>query len=248
MLALIDGDICLYRVGYTTQEETETIAKYRIDELITRILDSVQATSYNVYLSCSRADSFRAKLNPEYKAHRTQEKPKHYEVLKNHLLEHWNAEVAIEEEADDLIGIEQTANLETAIACTYDKDIKYGFEGYKYDFVKEEKFYTTKEEGILFLYKQLLMGDKSDNIFGIKGIGPKTADKILNDYLGYPEEEIFEKVIEVYQEYFPELSREKLIRLLDLSGKQLKIRTYKGEIWQIPIGQRDALNPLLQVA
>lgn len=244
MRALVDGDICLYRVGYTTQEESEDIALLRIDELIQRILDTIQATSYNVYLSCGRKDSFRAKLNPEYKAHRTREKPKHYGLLKEHLINKWNALVAVEEEADDLIGIEQAKDKET-VACTIDKDILYGVEGHKYDFVKDKMFYTTQEEATLFFYKQLVMGDKADNIFGISGIGIAKASKALDELLGEPEEELYTKVCDMYRDWllqewadqYEEWTSNEERRMLDLitlSGKQLKIRSYEEEVWSPP--------------
>lgn len=239
MKALLDGDIFLYKIGYTTQEEAEETALLRLSELVSRILDTVKATEYIIYLSCPRNESFRAKLNPEYKAHRKQEKPKHYNALKQELLDKYNAVVAIEEEADDLIGIAQTEDLENTIACTIDKDILYGIEGYKYNFVKEETFYTSKEQATHFFYKQLLMGDKADNIFGLPKVGPVTADKILSGLEGNDEADYF---ITVYSEYcnrFSEMSKEDLLSLLLLSGQQLKIRTCIGELWQLPNGRRE---------
>lgn len=249
MKALLDGDILLYRVGYTTENEDEEVAKLRIDELITRILDTVRATSYQVFLSCGRKDSFRAKLNPEYKAHRTREKPKHYDTLKEHLITVWQAVVAVEEEADDLIGIEQNKNEET-IACTIDKDILYGVVGHKYDFVKEKIFYTSDDEATLFFYKQLLMGDKADNIFGITGIGTAKAGKALDDLLGESENILYTTVVDMYRDWlvnewadqYAEWTSNEEKRMLDLillSGIQLKIRSYEGEIWQPPYGQQE---------
>jgi len=232
MRALVDGDILLYRVGYTTQVETEAIAQYRMDELIQRILDTVQATEHTIYLSCGRKDSFRAKLNPEYKAHRTQEKPVHYTFLRNYLTDKWNAVTAVEEEADDLIGINLKG--EDTIACTIDKDILHGLEGNKYNFVKEEMFYTPAEDATLFFYKQLLMGDKADNIFGLKGIGPAKASNALNELLYESEEVLFDKVFSMYQDAFPEKEKQEIYDLILLSGQQLKIRSYEGELWQLP--------------
>jgi 5'-3' exonuclease len=250
MRALIDGDILLYRVGFTTETENEGIAIYRMDELVQRILDTVKATSYNVYLSCGRADSFRAKLNPEYKANRTQPKPLHYQLLKDHLINKWNAIVAVEEEADDLIGIAQAQDKET-IACTIDKDILYGVEGAKYNFVKEEMFYTSEQEALVFFYKQLLMGDKADNIFGIKGVGTAKSDRILDGVKEADEATLYAIVVGEYRNWLelewgdlygygwtPHLER-KMLDLIHLSGKQLKIRSYEGEIWEPPYGQQD---------
>lgn len=242
MHAIIDADIIGYRVGFTTQKESVEIALYRADELVQRILDSVKATSYDLYLSCPRKDSFRAKLNPEYKANRTQEPPIHLKAIKNHLIEKWNATVAVEEEADDLIGIYLKGD--ETIACTIDKDILYGLEGNKYNFVKEEMFYTSKEEALKFFYMQLLMGDKADNILGIPGIGPKKAEYALDGLL--TELEMFDKIKSMYRDWLQnewadrdwgDFEEKQMLNLIELSGKQLRIRTYVGEIWQMPIGQ-----------
>jgi 5'-3' exonuclease len=255
MRALIDGDILLYRVGFTTESETEEIAQYRMDELLHRILDTVKATEYVIYLSCGRADSFRAKLNPEYKANRKQPKPLHYTFLKDYLLSKWNAVQAVEEEADDLIGIEQAKDPNT-VACTIDKDILYGVPGQKYNFVKEQMFYTLPEEATLFFYKQLLMGDKADNIFGITGVGEAKATKALEDYQFEDEEILFKVVQSAYRNWlmnewadqyedWGDFQEKQMNNLILLSGIQLKIRSFEGEVWKFPIDLPAETSPVL---
>lgn len=241
MRSLVDGDILLYRVGYTTEEEPEGIAQFRMEELIHRILETTQADSYNFYLSAGRLDTFRAKINPSYKAHRTQPKPKHYEFLKNYLIDIWKAEVAVNEEADDLLGKNQ--NSETII-CSIDKDLLQ-IAGLHYNFVKDIFTTVTPEEGLLFFYKQLLIGDVADNIKGVEGIGPKKADKLLNDLLGAPEEEIFEVVQESYRNWLQEawadqyeewgdFEEKQMNNIILINGIMLKIRTEQEEIWKFP--------------
>lgn len=227
MRALVDGDILLYRIGFVTEDATEEDAKSGMDELVRRILDAVSVTSFNIFLSCGRADSFRAILYPEYKANRKREKPKHYQALKDHLISSWNATVADAEEADDLIGINLDAK---SIACTIDKDILYGLEGHKYNFVKDLLFYTSQEEATKFFYKQLLMGDSADNIIGLPKIGEVRALKLLEGL--DTEEEMFEQVRFQYEKHG--FTEEQLL----LNGQLLKIRTREGEIWQFPTGQR----------
>lgn len=249
MRGLLDGDILLYRVGYTVENEDEETARQRIDDLIMRILDSIQASSYNIFLSCGREESFRAKLNPDYKAQRSREKPRHHAFLKQHLIEKWNALVADGEEADDRIGIEQHTDSNT-VACTIDKDILFGVPGHKFDFVKERSFYTSKEEARHFFYKQLLMGDRVDNIFGITGVGTAKSDKILDGLLGEEDDKYWGVVVDTYRMYlqkewedqYEEWSNreeDRMIKQIVLSGQQLKIRSEEGEIWQPPNGQKE---------
>lgn len=247
MKALVDGDILLYRVGYTTEEEPEAIAQFRMEELTQRILDTVKADSYVIYLSAGRKETFRAKLNPSYKANRTQPKPLHYEFLKNYLKDIWNAEVAVGEEADDLMGIAQAsyegrfAEDETII-CSIDKDLKQ-IPGHHYNFVREEFDFVTPEQGLLFFYKQLLIGDKADNIPGVAGIGPVKAGKILDDLLYEPEEEMFLAVQNTYRDWlqrewadqeWSDFQEKQMNNIILMNGVMLKIRTREEEIWNFP--------------
>ena len=49
------------------------------------------------------------------------------------------------------------------------------------------------DDGIRFFYHQMLTGDAVDNIKGVRGIGPKTADKLLD---GLGEKEMWELCVE----------------------------------------------------
>ena len=59
-----------------------------------------------------------------------------------------------------------------------DKDFNQ-VAGWHYNFVKKDKYYVSEEEGLRFFYKQILMGDKADNIVGIPKVGPVKAEKML---------------------------------------------------------------------
>jgi hypothetical protein len=54
MLALIDGDVLVYRVGYTTNDDAEWIARARLREMIGGILKSVNTMDYKIFLSDSK--------------------------------------------------------------------------------------------------------------------------------------------------------------------------------------------------
>ena len=79
-------------------------------------------------------------------------------------------------EADDALALAQTDK--TAIA-TIDKDLLM-VVGRHYNYVKQTWQDVTANGGTRFFYKQMLTGDRVDNIIGIKGIGDKKADKILD--------------------------------------------------------------------
>jgi len=174
IVALLDGDIFMYRIGFTTEDEDEAIAKFRIDEMIQTCLDETFCTEYKIFITSG--DNFRKDLDPNYKANRIDKpRPRHLPILKEHLLSKWNAEVAVGMEADDYLAINQT---EYSIICTIDKDLKQ-VVGEHYNFIKKEFSVVNEMQGLLTFYSQFLIGDASDNITGIKGIGPVGAAKYL---------------------------------------------------------------------
>lgn len=218
-------------MGFTTENEDWGIAKWRINEMIDNILRAVNAESYSIYLSDSTKNNFRTKFYPEYKANRKQPKPKHYEGLKYYLVTEEDAKIAVRQEADDELGIAQTwynaggpafAQPESVI-CTIDKDLLQ-IPGHHYNFVKNEKRYSTPEEGLRHFYTQLLVGDVSDNITGVRGIGPKKAEKSFEGCKR--SDEFFSVVEKLYEKDYK--------RLL-INGILLKIRTEKDEVWSFPL-------------
>lgn len=242
MHALIDGDILLYRCGYGAENESEEVAIHRLNNLISKILEETKATSHAIYLSDSRDATFRAKLNPEYKGNRKSAKPIHYQLLKDYLINEYFAQVEVEQEADDALGIAQTKD---TIICSIDKDLLQ-VPGLHYNFVKEEHITISEEEGVLFFYLQLLMGDKADNVPGVTGIGIAKASNILQEYLGDDELTIFKVVQNEYRNWlqdfwadqgdWTELQEQYMNDMILLNGQMLKIRQTEGEMWQIPTG------------
>jgi 5'-3' exonuclease len=197
--ALIDADILVYRIGFTTENEDIEIAKWRMNDLIQKILADTQATSYTCYLTASNDDTaFRRKVYPEYKLNRKAPKPVHYKALREFLIEEYEAVLCSCIEADDALGIAQTAIAKAngkSIIVSIDKDLDC-VPGLHYNFVKENLYCVTNWQAAYNFYRQCLTGDTADNVKGIAGIGPKKAEKILEGAV--EEEELFQKVREAY--------------------------------------------------
>jgi len=87
--------------------DEQWVAGARCDEMMDNILHRTRATEWRGFLSDSKENNFRTHLYPFYKANRKQEKPTHYEFLKEHLIVKWGAEIAHGMEADDALGINQ---------------------------------------------------------------------------------------------------------------------------------------------
>lgn len=178
-IALLDGDIFAYRTAATAEQEEFWIAKARVNEMLERCLSAVKAESYQLWLSGDPAENFRYKIYPEYKANRTQPRPRHLEPLREYLVSTWGARLTYGYEADDALGINAT---DDCIICSIDKDLLQ-ISGNHWNFVKDTHTIVSEREGINRFYRQMLQGDTSDNIKGVPGIGRVKSERLLPDYL-----------------------------------------------------------------
>ena len=183
MKALIDGDIVVYRAAASAEEEDQWVALARADQMMQDILADTSSDSYKVFLTGS--GNFRREIAPDYKANRPDSRPKHWAAVREFLVTQHKAEVCNGHEADDQLGIQQDKEHGSTVICSIDKDLLQ-IAGKHYNFVKKNFQEVTKDEGLKALYIQSLVGDRSDNIFGVQGIGPVKAAKALAELL--PEE------------------------------------------------------------
>ncbi len=139
-----------------------------------------------VFLSgCTEVPNFRDKIFPMYKGSRDPEqKPTHMEEIREYIQANYNTIVSEGCEADDMFGQaikDATAkfpNSETVI-YTADKDLRQ-IPGFHFDITEKELNLVTESEGLLWFFKQMLIGDRVDNIEGIYGIGEVKASKLLS--------------------------------------------------------------------
>jgi DNA polymerase I len=202
MIATIDADIVAYRCaascdvregGVIIDSSDEEIALLRVEQLMQEILHATEAGSYRCFLSPSK--NFRYEAYPEYKANRKDTvDPTHRKACKQYLVDQWNGEMFHGYEADDALAWSQTND---TIICSIDKDLKQ-VPGMHYNFVKQEFDTVSDLHGDSTFYQQVLIGDKIDNLFGLKGIGPKKAAKYLEGC--YTEQEMFNTVYDMYED------------------------------------------------
>jgi len=223
MHVLIDGDIIGYRIGFSTEEENEKIVVSRVATFIESMLwEDLDAETYQGYLTGS--GNFRndiARTAP-YKGNRTAPKPKHLQFIRDYLVSAWDFRISEGEEADDSIAIEHTSRNHESIIASIDKDFLQ-LPGKHWNFVKKEMTEVNEAEALLNFYRQVLTGDRVDNIIGLKGIGPVKADKILANYTSGAE--MYFACIEAYGG-----SEERVIE----NCRLLWLRRTVGEIWQPP--------------
>lgn len=193
-----DADVITYRIGFTTQDvDSENIVRARVDNFIDGIREKLQfsfSTDSELFLLSDSANNFRFKIFSEYKANRPP-KPRWTPFVKDYLLEQYNAVIVPYHEADDALAMYQT---DDSICVSIDKDLLQ-IPGAHFGMVSHE--FTTIEEfdGLFWFYQQLMMGDNTDNISGIKGLGTARTRTILKDCK--TEAEMWQAVLATYAKY-----------------------------------------------
>jgi hypothetical protein len=224
MKALIDGDIVCYRCAASAENDPVDIAISRMHGMVEEALQLTNADYYSMYLSGS--NNFRYQLYPEYKANRKdKERPKHLEVLKEHLIKGWNAKVSDGCEADDLIGCDAG---EDTIIVSIDKDLRQ-IPGMHYNLVKKVKDEVDQHQAWFNFYSQLILGDRSDNILGYDGKMRNDIPKFLQSafdslYSCHDELGMFDQVYHMYMS----AGREDQ---LELTGQLLYIWRKENDSW-----------------
>ena len=225
MKVLIDGDILTYRAAFSCEGQPLEDACDKIDELVEEIMGamSFDEASENYEMFITGKGNFRYSVQPTYKQNRSgKSKPEHLQGLRDYLVEAYNAKVSVDQEADDDITIRAFELGPDAIIASIDKDFLqvpcHHYNLNKKTLVKVEEF-----EGLLFFYTQILMGDKADNVFGIKGVGPVKAGKLLQD--ATTEQELYNICLDAYDG-----DRRKVVE----NGRLLWLRRKEGELWSPP--------------
>ena len=229
MIALVDGDVMCYRIAFSCKDDSEsqaitTMANFLEDILMTQL----GLESWEIFLTGKTNFRKDIAVTAPYKGNRTQEKPAHLEMLRNYLVTAWGATMSIDEEADDLIAIRATELQDDCIIVSVDKDFNQ-VAGWHYNFVKQDKYYVSEEQGLRFFYKQMLMGDRADNIVGIKGVGDVKATKMLAK--AKTESEMLAVCLEA-------LGEERVKE----NGLLLWLRRFPEQMWFPPVSGSEVVN------
>lgn len=230
MIALIDGDIVAYRCSASAEHEPEDVAILRADVMMRDILRESESDQYQCFLT--GRNNFRYELYPLYKANRKDKpKPVHLEACRKYLVENWNAIISNGNEADDLIGIAATISdsMMDYIICSIDKDLKQ-IPGHHFNFVTKDRVFVSPIEGLKSFYKQLILGDVSDNIQGYDGKARQKWPKFMqyhSDAIDYCSNEI-----EMYN-YVKDMYGADIDLLTN--GKLLFIQRQENQMWEPPI-------------
>lgn len=208
---LSDNELIELRAKKSWIEETFTYRDINIDEAILHakgkmelILDRIGGKADNTELHFTSGRNFRYGLLEEafpdnnemwYKANRGKRKPAPVGLseVKEGLSKHFKSMYHTEVEADDYVVMRKKLLKDNCILCVVDKDIykntfDYGQPHWNYyeapwlkSPIKMRWIEMTEQEAIYNQYLQAITGDKSDNIPGLKGIGPAKAAKFIDE-------------------------------------------------------------------
>jgi len=221
----VDTDSIFFKISYKSNNKSELKKNYNSfcnkmrmevsDRLVNPFTDELK-----VLYAVKGKGNFRKDLAPDYKSKRPELDQKIKDKL-NYLHKYAVSKGAIQAdgmEADDLVSIwayEAMESKDEYVICGIDKDLLQ-IPGHHYNYGKDTWQLINEEEALHNLYLQCLTGDTTDNIPGIKGIGPKKAEKIL---AGVPLSRQWNKINAAWKEHG------QTIKQLDLSYKLLKMLT-----------------------
>lgn len=171
-VALVDGDILAYRIGFASEDISERFAVARLRKTIQKYAH-LEAGGLLCEVFLTGSTNFRNDLavTKPYKGNRSAPKPKHFLALRKAMLDD-GACLSIGCEADDMIGIRsQELGAGNCVVVGLDKDL-LNLPGIHYNFVKREFIVVDEEQALLNFYRQVVTGDSVDNVAGM-GRGAK---------------------------------------------------------------------------
>ena len=198
IVGLIDTDIILHRASSGVQSNYEwdngvksvsadfAAARDKAEGLIGEYGRAIHADRLVLCLSDPTSNYFRRQLLPTYKSHRSgTPKPVLFGNLRDWIRENYEVVWRPFLEADDCLGILSTHPTKypgTKVIVSTDKDMLQ-IPGllYRPHKPKDGVLEITPAEADRWHLIQTLTGDSTDGFKGIPGVGPKRAEKILNE-------------------------------------------------------------------
>lgn len=224
---LFDADTIFYILALEHEDFDEALTAVKEYFSFTRKL--FQAKSMKLFLTIGKC--FRYELYPQYKANRNREAaPKHLHALKAHCAKNFSNVVSNPLfEADDLIVEAALANKD-ALVFAIDKDILNSLPGRHFNPKKREIVETSERDARRWPFLQAIIGDSSDNIPGVPGLGPKKAPAFLGD--ANNEYALWQGVVRAFESVGK--SEEDALLMMRLVNMQ---QCHNGTFvpWQIPI-------------
>lgn len=192
---VLDSDIVAYQAAAVAEQAINwgdglwTIHAFEqdglkaLEDLLASLKDKTDCQ--RVVHALSDSENFRKKVLPTYKSNRKDtRKPMLLAFLKDYIRENYEVFQRPGLEGDDILGIIGTKpsiiGEKEVLIVTIDKDMKT-LPVRQYHFHHDEFLIPTEDEANFYHMMQTLTGDTTDGYSGCPGIGPVTAQKILEE-------------------------------------------------------------------
>ena len=189
-LTIIDADSIIYNVAYRFKKsKASKMLEMSVNKFISDILINTKADVYLGFYGSKEPNAkpnFRFDVYEKYKGTRPETPDfvvKWRPIIHKLFKEKWGFIPVDAMEADDAVAICHEYYLDTyaITVATADKDLRQLRNITFYDFNKHKAENIDTLQAIKNISKQLLMGDTSDNIPGLPGIGKVTAQKMVDE-------------------------------------------------------------------
>jgi len=222
-----------YKLWPEVQLEPLPYALQNVKTLIQRLCKECDINEFELKVAFSAKQTFRHKLavTRPYKGNRDDARRPTYEKdIKSYMKENWDCYVAEDEEADDLLGIWATKyGPHGAVIITLDKDLDQ-IPGLKYNWLHDVHYDITDEQAMYNFHIQLMMGDTTDNIVGLPGIGKGKAAKALHGM-----ETEMEQLSEVARMYQIHSGKEDWQEYLLEQARLVWVRRWPLQMWEFQL-------------
>jgi hypothetical protein len=208
-------------------------ALHNTKSMIQNAVAAVGGNEEDVMICLSGPTNFRADIATikVYKGNRDPDhKPTHGPAILDYMSRHWPTITSDYEEADDMMGYMQYAIWKDdpygSVIVSIDKDMDM-IPGLHYNFMpgKERLYFVDDRMADTYFWFQLVTGDSTDNIQGVKGAGPAKAAAIFDEC--YENADYYKAARALYIQGYEENPREALIE----NARLIWIRRHEEEIW-----------------
>jgi DNA polymerase-1 len=205
VVALLDADIFVFQVASAVEKEIDwgndlwtlhsdfNKARERLDSAVEAVKYTLNAEE--VILCFTDGVNFRKSVLPTYKWNRkATRKPLVYKALVQYCIDNYSTYTRPNLEADDVMGILATWPAfrpgKRKVIVSEDKDLKTIAGAWLYNPAKDtEAKQTDPAEAFRYFMEQTLTGDTTDGYGGCPGIGPDSAQEILDEPFGWEQYE-----------------------------------------------------------
>ena len=232
MKALVDADILRYEIGFGAETGWKAITKddaaippfryvrQMLEQRLEYIMQETGADSTRLYLTEGKTFRFDIAKKKPYKGTRVVKKPFHFDNLTVYMRDCLGARMVTTIEADDALAIDNLDPETDTILCSRDKDLRQvPGKFFSWELGKQASFGPVTVDkvgglelqtnplkltgtGLAFFCAQCLMGDSTDNIPGLPGLGPRAAYDVLSDNFDITGKELLRTVEMCYEEYY----------------------------------------------